>query len=190
MTEAKVLLGATREQLIEALHREDLLGRAIHEDAWSMQVPTFPATECGACEGHADRLLAALAEMQPKPQLTFCRKVHHTMDDCPEHCPRCRGYFHGDTDCRTADATDAGGPMPGWKDKPARPCGSCLTAEFADEDSEDDETLFVPPGKDTGHLRRPKGSETRGIYGMLGRGAEPYTYCGRAIGDDWQKVAR
>lgn len=45
---------------------------------------------------------------------SWCR-AHGTMDLCPEHCPRCNGYFHGDTDCRYAAATDGGRPMPQYR---------------------------------------------------------------------------
>jgi hypothetical protein len=72
-------------------------------------------------------------------------------------------------------------------------CGSCLTAEFADDDSDDEETVLVAPGSKTGHLRRPSGSEVRSTFGkmaQLGRGSRDYTYCGRPIGVDWTASPR
>ena len=43
---------------------------------------------------------------------TWCR-LHGHFDDDPEHCPDCRGYWHGDIPCSVANATDSGGPVPG-----------------------------------------------------------------------------
>lgn len=43
---------------------------------------------------------------------TWCR-LHGRLDDDPEHCPRCQGYWHSDIPCPVASATDSGGPMPG-----------------------------------------------------------------------------
>lgn len=81
-----------------------------------------------------------------------------------------------------------------------RPCGSCLTAEFADDDSEDDEVLVVRPGSDThpaatvvGHLRRPSGSMLRGAIANMVRAGQTgatFTYCGIKVGDDWKQVPR
>ena len=72
------------------------------------------------------------------------------------------------------------------------PCGSCLRAEFADDDYEGDEMLVVAPGGKIGHLKRPGGSE--GTGGGLtwavraARGAQ--TYCGHPITDGWTEVSR
>lgn len=73
------------------------------------------------------------------------------------------------------------------------PCGSCLTAEFADDDSDDDEKLLLRPGSSTGHLKRPAGSLLKGdVFAAMAQAGrrQPYTYCGRPIGDDWSEVAR
>lgn len=80
-----------------------------------------------------------------------------------------------------------------------RPCGSCLIAEFADDDSEDDEILVTRPGSDThpaatvvGHLRRPSGSFLRGaIANMVRTGSDGvFTYCGIKVGPDWKEHPR
>ena len=55
MTDEKVLAA-----LGEALHREDTTGRAIHEDHFAMQVPSYGADVCTACPHEAAKLLAAL----------------------------------------------------------------------------------------------------------------------------------
>lgn len=107
--------------------------------------------------------------------------------DSSDICANCGRLFDAH-----AEADDHGSltcPLP----PSTRPCGTCLTAEFADEDSEDSVTLLVPPGRQIGHLRRPAGSSQSsalGLFVSVARGSGPYTYCGRPIGGDWTEVAR
>ena len=49
-------------ELAAALHREDITGRAIHEDALAMQVPSWGPEECDVCQSRAAAILAALRE--------------------------------------------------------------------------------------------------------------------------------
>jgi len=51
---------AVTAALAEALHREDITGRAIHEEAWAMQVPSFGADDCQPCHSRAAAILDAL----------------------------------------------------------------------------------------------------------------------------------
>lgn len=55
---------AAQGRLAELLHREDLTGRAIHEDAYCMQVPSFEARECRECPSIAGRMYEAGATVR------------------------------------------------------------------------------------------------------------------------------
>lgn len=74
-----------------------------------------------------------------------------------------------------------------------RPCGLCVRAEFADEDS-DGLNYIARPGAKIAHVQRPAGSEgKRGAFQAMAwfaRGSNPFTYCGLRIyeSDDWQEV--
>ena len=69
-----------------------------------------------------------------------------------------------------------------------KPCGACVRAEFADEESEG-LAYMAAPGSRTAHAPRPSGSEGSGdAYQALAwaaRGEKAFTYCGRPIGPDW-----
>lgn len=69
-----------------------------------------------------------------------------------------------------------------------RPCGTCLRAEFADEDEDElADRYFVQPGSSTGHVQRPRGSEGKGspMAQAIRAGRGRQTYCGIQMHDGW-----
>jgi hypothetical protein len=74
-----------------------------------------------------------------------------------------------------------------------RPCGSCVTAEIADDESVD-LRYIARPGAKVAHLERPRSSEGHGgwVRAMVFSGRQqPHTYCGLPIyweSDVWQYV--
>lgn len=75
-----------------------------------------------------------------------------------------------------------------------RPCGLCVRAEFADEDSDGLNYIARPDAK-VAHVERPSGSfGTGGAFqamAWLARERQPYTYCGLPIyreSDGWTEV--
>ena len=51
-----------------------------------------------SAEEHIAKVVLGIAPAATDIATTWCRE-HKTFDGCPEHCPRCHGYFHGSSKC-------------------------------------------------------------------------------------------
>lgn len=91
-------------RLAAALHREDITGRAIHEEESAMQVPSYGPDECRACQRHARAIRAALRGSDETKGVTcqgYCGSLDWTVEQYgrvthKHSCPK-----RTDTFCQT-----------------------------------------------------------------------------------------